>query len=178
VPLLAVAPHWRVAFSGYLIRQGRAAGTQLKYDQALGQFAVWLNGRSPVLLSGEEIDHYLQWWRGAFLHRRGRTPSDASYRSQVCALRAFYAWLECFDLLRDPKGAPLLNPMRRITAPVAKQRANDWLRPAEDKALLAVDCNPQERIIIWLLRWTGLRVGEAIQLTVGDIDLTRDRSAS
>jgi hypothetical protein len=75
VPLLAVAPHWRVAFSGYLIRQGRAAGTQLKYDQALGQFAVWLNGRSPVLLSGEEIDHYLQWWRGPFCTVVGGLPA-------------------------------------------------------------------------------------------------------
>ena len=71
------------------------------------------------------------------------------------------AWLERFDLLRGDDGALLPNPMRAVEAPRVEQRANDWLRPAEDQALLGVDCNAQERIIIWLLRWTGLRVGEA-----------------
>jgi integrase len=65
--------------------------------------------------------------------------------------------------------------MRQIVAPPAEQRVNDWLRPAEDNALLTVDSNPQERIVVWLLRWTGLRVGEATQLLVSDIDLTPGR---
>jgi integrase len=167
-----LAAQRRLAFIDYLARQGRPAGTRLKYDHVLEQFTVWLDDRSPEQLSREELDCYLQSWREEFQRRRGRKPSDASYRSQVCALCSFYSWLERFDLLRDEQGTPLRNPMSPITAPVAKQRANDWLRPAEDSALLEVDCNPQERIIIWLLRWTGLRVGEATRLTIGDLDLT------
>jgi integrase/recombinase XerD len=160
------------AFEGYLARQGRATGTQLKYGQALEFFGVWLDGRSPAALACDEIDQYLQSWQSGFVSRRGRLPSSATYRAQISALRAFYAWLERFDYLRDLDGRAVPNPMRRITAPAVEQRANDWLRPHEDRALLGVDCNGQERIILQLLRWSGLRVGEATSLVVADIDLT------
>src|SRR5207249_1223138 len=30
-----------------------------------------------------------------------------------------------------------------------------------------------EKVLIWLLRWTGLRLGEALALTVEDVDLER-----
>lgn len=163
---------WIRAFDGYLARQGRAAGTQLKYAEAIGRFAEWLDGGSPGELSSEAIDHYLLWWREEFVRRHGRLPSPATYRGQVCALRALFAWLERFDLLRDQAGNARPNPMGRISAPPVRQRPNDWLRAAEDRALLEVECNEQERIIVWLLRWTGVRVSEATNLTIGDIDLS------
>ena len=148
-----------LAFEGYLVRQGRATGTQLKYGQALAAFGVWLDGRLPAALASDQIDQYLQWWQADFVGRHGRSPSRATYRSQVCALRAFFAWLERFDLLVNAEGTQVPNPMRRITAPAAEQRANDWLRPAEDRALLGVECSQQERMVVLLLRWTGLRRG-------------------
>jgi integrase/recombinase XerD len=107
-----------------------------------------------------------------FVRRHGRWPAPATYRAQVTGLRAFFGWLDRFDLLRDAGGALAPNPMRQILAPSVEQRPNDWLRPAEDTALLSMDCNPQEKIIVALLRWTGLRVGEATQLLVSDLDLT------
>jgi integrase len=162
----------RTAFDGYLMRQARSPRTRLKYGQVLLGFDRWLGARSPGELRSDEVDLYLQSWQQMFMQRYARWPSRATYRAQVAALRAFFAWLERFDLLRNTEGIPVANPMRRIFAPPAEQRANDWLRPAEDAALLAVDCNPQEQLVVWLLRWTGLRVGEATQLLVTDIDLT------
>ena len=160
------------AFVGYLGRQGRAPGTQLKYGLALAAFGAWLDGRNAAALASDEIDEYLESWQATFVLRNGRSPSSATYRAQVSALRAFYAWLERFDHLRDVDGRAVPDPMRRITAPPVEQRANDWLRPHEDTALLGVECNAQERIILQLLRWSGLRVGEATSLVVADIDLT------
>ena len=160
------------AFVGYLGRQGRAPGTQLKYGQALAAFGAWLDGRHAAALASDEIDQYLESWQATFVLWNGRSPSSATYRAQVSALRSFYAWLERFDHLRDLDGRPVPNPMRRIMAPPVEQRANDWLRPHEDTALLDVECNAQERIILQLLRWSGLRVGEATSLVVADIDLT------
>ncbi len=163
------------AFDSYFARQGRSPQTRLKYRQVLIAFEGWLGSRSPGELRADDLDLYLQSWQQSFVQRHGRSPSRATYRAQIAALRAFFAWLERFDLLRDAKGSPMSNPMRRIVAPSVEQRANDWLRPAEDAALLAVDCDPQELIVVWLLRWTGLRIGEATQLLVSDIDLTPGR---
>jgi integrase len=157
------------------MRQGRSPRTRLKYGHVLLRLDHWLEGRSASALRSEDLDGYLQSWQQAFVQRYGRWPSRATYRAQVAGLRAFFAWLDRFDLLRDADGSLVVNPMRRIVAPPAEQRVNDWLRPAEDKALLTVDCNPQERIVVWLLRWTGLRIGEATQLIVSDIDLTPGR---
>ncbi len=67
--------------------------------------------------------------------------------------------------------------MRLIVAPVVPQRPNDRLLPREDLALLSAPRTPEERIIIWLLRWTGLRVSEATRLVVGDVDLASGREA-
>jgi integrase len=160
------------SFDVYLGRQGRSSRTRLKYGQVLAGFGRWLGPRPPGTLRPEDIDQYLQAWQHGFVHRHGRWPSRATYRAQVAGLRAFFAWLERFELLRDVGGGLVANPMRQIVAPPVEQRRNDWLRAAEDQALLTVECSPHERIVVWLLRWTGLRVGEATQLLVSDVDLT------
>src|SRR6478609_7581993 len=98
-------------------------------------------------------------------------PAPATYRNRVNALRALYSWLERFDLLRDERGTPIPNPMRQVVTPRVEQRRNDWLRPVEDAALTNCPATPTERIIVALLRWTGMRVGEATSLLTGDVDL-------
>ena len=79
-------------------------------------------------------------------------------------------------VVRCQRGS-LPNPMRRIDAPRVEQRANDWLRPFEDRALQSAPIPQHERFLVLLLRWTGLRVGEAVSLAVSDVDLTRRREA-
>jgi integrase len=169
---LRANPDLRRAFDSYLARQGRSVRTRSKYGHVLAGFDRWRGDCSPATFRAENIDEYLRTWQQAFVRRYERWPTRATYRAQVAGLRAFYGWLERFDLLRNADGALVPNPMRQILAPPADQRPNDWLRPGEDAALLSVACNPQEEILIALLRWTGLRVGEATQLLVSDIDLT------
>ncbi len=115
---------------------------------------------------------YLARWRAGFVARYGRMPSPATYRNRVNALRALYSWLDRFDLLQDDCGTTIPNPMRQVFAPRVERRRNDWLRPAEDAALMNCPATPTERIVVALLRWTGMRVGEATSLLNGDIDLT------
>lgn len=62
-------------------------------------------------------------------------------------------------------------------APKPEQRRNDWLRAFEDCALLEAPATETERVIVWLLRWTGLRVSEACALLVADVDLTPGRES-
>jgi integrase len=67
--------------------------------------------------------------------------------------------------------------MRKIQPPKAQPVENDWLRPAEDRALLACEGSLQERFLVALLRWSGLRVSEATDLTLADLDHTPEHQA-
>lgn len=164
------------AFDSYLARQGRSPGTRRKYGEALASYTDALE-RSPTLVSADDIDRYLDDWREQFTARRGRAPATASYRAQINALRAFYGYLDRFDLITDANGNMRPDPMRKILPPRSEPTSNDWLRPAEDHALLRCDGNLQERFLVALLRWSGIRIGEATNLTRSDIDLTPDNQA-
>jgi integrase/recombinase XerD len=165
------------AFDSYLARQARSDGTRRKYGEALACYSRWLNERSPGSVRADEIDSYLQDWRDRFEQRRGRPPASGSYRAQINALRAFYAYLDRLTLITNQDGQPLPDPMRKILPPRSEPTCNDWLRPAEDQALLRCSGSLQERFLIALLRWSGLRVSEATSLTLADIDTGAGREA-
>jgi integrase len=160
------------AFDAYLERIGRTRGTRRIYVKAVEELAATMPARPLTALSASDIDIHLNDWRRGFWTKHGRMPCSATYRNRVNALRAFFAWLERFDSLRDEHATPLPNPMRQVIAPRVEQKRIDWLRPAEDAALLGCPMTATERIVIWLLRWSGIRVGEAAGLLVGDVDLT------
>jgi integrase len=161
------------AFEGALSRQGRAAATRRKYVPTVRAFLEWSAAldRPPSSL---DIDLFLADREAHVEHRIGRRPRRATVRAQIAALRSFFAYLERSGLLADAEGHAVPNPMAAIVAPSLEQRPNDFLRPFEDAALL--DCNspPAERLVVWLLRWTGLRVAEACALRLQDLDLTPD----
>jgi integrase len=161
-------------FDDYLGRVGRAPGTRELYAR-VGRELLADTEKGFLALTPADIDAHLSQWRGAFLRERGRLPAPATYKNRVTALRALYRWMYRFDLLRYPDGAHMPNPMRRVDAPRVPQKANDWLRPSEDQALLSAPMPQHERFIILLLRWSGLRVGEAVSLALSDIDFTRGK---
>jgi integrase len=103
--------------------------------------------------------------------------ATTSYRAQINALRAFYTYLDRISLITNHQGQPAPDPMRNITPPRTTPSSNDWLRPAEDHALITCDGSLQERFLIHLLRWSGLRISEATGLTLADLDLTAGQQA-
>src|SRR6266550_2500453 len=115
------------SFDSYLARQARSDGTRRKYGEALASYRHWLNQRPPGRVGAEEIDNYLEHWQNLFQRRHGRPPASASYRAQINALRAFYAYLDRFTLITDPHGQPLPDPMRKIQPPKVQPVENDWL---------------------------------------------------
>ena len=162
-------------FDSQLARQGRAPATRARYRRVLTDFLTTLHDRSPQALTAEEIDHYLEGWQQRFHTRHGHPAALASYRGQINALRCFYQHLERLNQLLDQDGRPIPDPSRRILCPAAPPAINDWLHPPEDHALLACPGTLQERFTIALLRWSGLRISEAVALTLADLDLTPGR---
>jgi integrase len=95
----------------------------------------------------------------------------------IGALRGFFAYLEQAEFLVASDGTPRRNPVRTLDAPPSPQRPNDFLRPHEDRAPLNAECPHHHRIVVWLLRYTGVRVAEAQALTFADLDLTPGHEA-
>lgn len=165
------------SFDGYLGRRGRAASTRRQYAYSLRSFANWVGANKVGDLTPADLEFFLIQWDAGYRARRGHPPAASTLRGTIGALRVFFAYLEQAELLVGGDGSPRRNPMRRIDAPPCPQRPNDFLRPHEDRALLRAECPHHHRIVVWVLRYTGVRVAEASALTIADLDLTPEAEA-
>jgi integrase len=160
------------AYLALLRRRGRAPKTTTKYALYLDAFAEWAGERTPAELSTTDIDFgFLGDWSAEFERRNGRQASSASLRATIGAIGGLYRFAVNYGFLVDADGRPVRNPALALEAPPVKQKQNDWLRGDDDNRLLDLPMKPHEEILIWFLRWTGLRVSEALSLRWSDIDL-------
>ena len=149
------------SYGARLARQGLAASSRRKYLAAVERFLRSIDGADPATVSRQQVDDYLDRWHAA------EQPAANSVRLHLSALKSFYGYLDDRGLLAGR------NPVERIKAPRVRRRPNDRLRADESETLLAACLTEQEKVLVWLLRWTGLRVGEALALTGEDVDLER-----
>jgi integrase/recombinase XerD len=159
------------AFFGHLRYRKKAEGTLKQWRPPLRGFTEWAGDRSPGSVTTHEIESFLSYWIASFEGRNKREPSDHWIKNVIVALRSLYKYLNDYGLLLDD-GRPVRNPMLPIQPPTPDPKVNDWLRRSEDEALLSAFFKTEdERIIVWFLRWTGLRLGEALSLLISDLDL-------
>src|SRR5436190_4743406 len=163
------------AFLAAMRRRGRAPATLKSYGKSLSHFTEWAADRDLATITADEIENdYLPWWERQFeldkIERfgvkrgAGRVPARNTLRVHLNALGSFYDWLERFDRVDR-------NPMRRVERVKAAKRRNDWLNREEDDAILRACRSPQQRFCVYLLRFTGMRVGEAVALRNRDVHL-------
>lgn len=161
------------AFLTNLRRRGKAPRTISRWSVELDRFVAWVGERKlyEIDAAGLELG-FLSDWEAAFRDRNGRAPSLNSTRAVVQAVRSFYGFMERFGLLVDAEGGLLRNPALALDLPVIPVKPElDWLRAEDDQALLACPMNAREDIVVFFLRLTGLRLGEALSLTNRDVDL-------
>jgi site-specific recombinase XerD len=140
--------------------------------QELTDYLDWLGERSFGTPTRVEVDEYLDHWHAHFEQRNGRAPAAATTRLHYTALRSFYDFLESRECLVDEDGHTSPNRFSHLEAPRRVQKPIDWLHPDEDAAILAYRGTANERFVVQLLRWTGIRAGEAQSLRISDLDLT------
>jgi integrase/recombinase XerD len=149
-------------FQGALLREGLADSTRQKYAQHVAEFVDHLGEDRVTAATRSDAEAYID----RLLVEQGL--GVATVRLRIAALRRFYDYLEERDLLDDR------SPFARIKAPKQRKKANDWLSQDEDEDMYANCVTPQERILHALLRYGGLRIGEATALQQRNVDLSRD----
>lgn len=147
-----------LSFLGALKRDGCACGTQIKYVRNVERFLATVE--DPLTITKLDIENYIDCLAANGL-------AAGTIRLHVAALRRFYDHLE--DREKTDR-----NPLARIKPPRSKKKPIQYLREDEDEAMYLACVTPQERIVFALLRYAGLRVGEACSIKQRDIDLSRD----
>ncbi|MHB1242533.1 MAG: tyrosine-type recombinase/integrase [Gaiellaceae bacterium] len=160
-------------YEANLRRKNRSDRTIAKYLPVVTRYAAWLEERSPGSIRLAEIDAYLDEWYAGFQVEHGRSPAAATTRTQITALKSFYDYLERNELLLDADGNEARNKMALVDPPRRDQKPIDVLTRQEDHALLEYAGCPRGQMIVWLLRETGMRVGELHAAQVGDVDLSK-----
>jgi site-specific recombinase XerD len=138
------------AFWQYQARRGLSSATHTAYGQYLAQFVEWLGDRPIQAVRPADIElGYLVDWDPRFRDRWGRSPRPRTVRNDLVALNAFFAFLARFEHVTS-------NPIAQIERPPIVQGRNDRLTTSESNALLAACLTFAERIVVPLLRWTGI----------------------
>lgn len=147
------------AFLEDLDRRGRSPNTRRAYQGDLAGLAAAV---PPMLAAISSAD--IAGWLA-----EGRRLSAATRARREAAARSFFRY--CVR-----QGLVTVNPMEALERARVPERLP---RPLPAPAVQAIlDAIPpravRDRALFWLLRETGMRVGEALGLQVSDVDLTLD----
>jgi site-specific recombinase XerD len=160
-------------FQVQLQADGRSPHTVAQYARHLRRFEAWLGAEGlPDEVAALDPEHVARFLVSAEALRRpdGRTKRTGSLNALRSSLRGFFWYLERAGLVeRSP--ARVLR-MTRVGASQPK-----GLRPDEVSALLAAltadrtVAGRRDRALFSFLLGTGARLGSALALEVGDVDL-------
>ena len=133
---------------------GLAASTQDIYLNAIIQLNNYYK-KSPAALSAEEIKDYL-------LYLKSKKLAPNTYNTQVYGLRFFY----CITLRQ---------PLRKLDLPTTKvtYKLPCILSSNEVERIIKATTNIKHRTLLMVIYSAGLRVSEALNLRLQDIDSDR-----
>ncbi len=153
--------HVIINFRRHLKRRNFSPHTVKYYLNIIKQYVIWLN--VPLeQATVEKVDAYID-----YLHRKRLHP--ASINLYLVIIRVFY------DYLRYEERVDLTNPVkrnRRLRVPKPLPRC---LRDQEVERLFGVIEGKRDIAMFKLMLRCGLRVEEASNLCLGDIDLKKRR---
>jgi integrase/recombinase XerD len=146
------------------VERGRAANTLAAYRRDLAAYEAWLAERGSTLGDVTEpvVEEYVAWLRAA-----GRRP--ASVARSLVAVRSLHRF-------RVDEGTAAVDPTGEVVGPRVPQGVPKAL--TEDQVTRLIDAvtgdDPlarRDRALIELLYGTGMRISEAVGLSLGDLSL-------
>jgi site-specific recombinase XerD len=165
----------KTQFLEYLeIERGRSVKTVENYDRYLQRFFEFTKGKTPADLTEEHVRTFrlhLNRQPGTKVGGRIEPMKRRTQNYYLIAVRAFLKFLR-------KRGIESLNP-ERIELAKVPERSLDLISSPELKRLLqAPDTKTLEgkrdKAILELFFSTGLRISELTNLSIDDVDLTRD----
>lgn len=164
---------WIVRFlDACVVTEAVSASTLKAYRHSLSALARFLKGRG-VSEWAEARAPLLEAFLQDATARRGW--SSSTWNQKVAALRAFFRFLETEGAIPENPALALRwhSPQRRIRFPLSPEPRQRLWRMAE--ALPETPLGLRDRLIVELIGHLGLRAGQAVALTVEDVDLARGR---
>jgi site-specific recombinase XerD len=152
-------------FEKYWRRRKPGTSTAVHYTSDVRIFFKWAIDLSPDTITVHDVDRFIEWQQSL-----GRAP--ATIQRRLIALRMFYDYLAytCDQEVPNP-----IVPRRHYVS-----RGHQLPRsiPQNEIELLfaAIGDHLRDRTIFTLMLHAGLRVGEVINLQLGDIYLSENRS--
>lgn len=152
-------------FTVWFRSRGASPKTIESYDLAVRQYIAFLaeQGRVNDLKSftPETVDAF-----ATYLAEHGRKASSVNVKLAALHSLANYA-----RKVKDDRGRWIMdeNPLDRVFRPKRVRAAEKYLTVPELRRLLAVGCEPEERLALRMLVDTGLRVSEVSSARVKDL---------
>ncbi len=146
------------------VEKGLAKNSVKSYERDLAKLKNWANKNNFNLLELTRQD--LREW---LIDLAGENLSDNSKRRLISALRGFYRFLQ-FD------GHIKKNPAEDLVAPQKGSYLPKFLNQTDVENLIAVsdvstEIGLRDRAILELMYACGLRVSEAVDLKLSDVDI-------
>lgn len=146
------------------VEKGLARNSIESYERDLAKLRVWAekNNLDVVNLTRKDLREWLIDLAGAHL-------SENSKRRLISALRGFYKFLQFDGHIKKSPAEDLIAPQKGVYLP-------KFLNENDIEVLFAVpdvsgEIGLRDRAILELMYACGLRVSEAVDLKIGDIDV-------
>jgi integrase/recombinase XerD len=158
-------------FDAFLLWGNYAPKTRKAYKEAAAVFFKWMQGQGMQGVLGELDPNLVRQWQSA-LEADNRSPN--TLRAYLSALKSFSRYLAEDGITRDKKGQPL-DLLATVKIPKAPSKRPE-VYPDEDleRVLDAINRNhvqgARNAAFVRLLLDSGLRLNEACQLQVADVD--------
>lgn len=157
-------------FQQYLRHQGKTKNTIISFTSDMNLLMEFAGNDAPLKsLTTDQLNRYLDWIERG----RGVPCSQKTYARRVTTLKVFFEYLYAMEVLHANPAAALVQ--RSGSAPLP-----DVLTPDEVRAVLdethrrrfAEKPDARPDVLVRLLLDTGIKKGEAMALTLADIDRT------
>ncbi len=150
----------------HLDKQGKSAHTQQAYRRALAHFVAWNRETYDLDFKPEAIiPRDVEEWKSE--QQSSGKVAPATINQRLVALSSFFAWAQAQGLARQ-------NPTKGIGSVRLGKRDPKSLTDLELRRLMRAvyaGNNPRDIAMVELLVGTGLRVGELLDLKVGDLEM-------